>query len=201
MKTRFLVRPFVATSVVVALSLVGVSPVQAQPAKPNVGMSVVNSESPIEANKRLSQELAEGLEKVFTEVVYEQSPGNWVVDYVAAEREGISVEDAESLVKMMETSVPDTPHPIIGEQGLGSFGICVLGSFSHIKVPMADAVVIGRLLRAKQWRAAAEKIVQVAALNGATAALDYAITAMGGPAVFAARLALYAGSCALSEQL
>lgn len=65
-----------------------------------------------------------------------------------------------------------------------------------------DAAAIGNLLKAKQWRAAAEKITQVAALNGATAALDYGISAIGGPVVWGvAKLALYAGSCALSEQL
>lgn len=45
------------------------------------------------------------------------------------------------------------------------------------------------------------QITQVAALNGATAALDYGISAIGGPVVWVAKLALYAGSCALSEQL
>lgn len=70
-------------------------------------------------------------------------------------------------------------------------------------MPMSpqDAAAIGNLLKAKQWRAAAEKITQVAALNGATAALDYGISAIGGPVVWVAKLALYAGSCALSEQL
>ena len=60
-----------------------------------------------EEQEKISQELSEGFETLFTEVIYEQSPGKWAVDYEAAERENVSAEEAESLVEFMEAPLPD----------------------------------------------------------------------------------------------
>lgn len=154
-----------------------------------------------EEQERISQELAESFETLFTEVVYEQPSGSWVVDYEAAEHENVPVEEAEALVGLMEAPVPDETQPTVSTQSLGTYAECVVWNFAPVPMSPQDAAAIGKLLKDKQWKAAAEKITQVAALNGATAALDYGISAIGGPVVWVAKLALYAGSCAVSEQL
>ena len=63
------------------------------------------------------------------------------------------------------------------------------------------AVAIGSMLKNKQRKAAADKIVQVASVNVATVALDYGISAIGGPVAWVGKIALYAGPCAISEKL
>ena len=92
-------------------------------------------------------------------------------------------------------------EPTVTTYDLGSYARCVVYNFAHIPLSPEDAVAIGTLLRAKQWKAAADKIVATAALNGATAMLDYGISAVGGPVVWVGKLALYADSCAIGEQL
>ncbi|WP_293953026.1 hypothetical protein, partial [uncultured Corynebacterium sp.] len=116
-----------------------------------------------EEQEKISQELSEGFETLFTEVVYEQSPGKWAVDYEAAERENVSAEEAESLVEFMEAPLPDETQPSVSAQSLGTYAECVVWNFAPVPMSPQDAAAIGNLLKAKQWRAAAEKITQVAA--------------------------------------
>ena len=82
----------------------------------------------------------------------------------------------------------------------GTFGQCVVSNALGIPLSWADGQEIGRYLRHKQRKLAADKIVSLAAVYGATALLEYGIKALG-PAVWAGQLALYAGSCAVNEQI
>lgn len=140
----------------------------------------------------LSQELSQAFETLFTEVVYEQSPGVWKVNYDAAEREGVSVEDAQALAKLMESPLSDQSETTVTTYDLGTFAKCVVYNIAQFPISPDDAIAIGRLLKDKQWKAAADKIVATAALNGATSLLDYGISAVGGPVAWVAKLALYA---------
>lgn len=151
--------------------------------------------------ERLSEELSRSFETLFTEIVYEESPGSWTVDYGAASREGISAKEADALASFMESPLPVEEEPAVTTYDLESYARCVVYNFAHIPLSPEDAVAIGTLLRDKQWKTAADKIVATAALNGATAMLDYGISAVGGPVVWVGKLALYAGSCAIGEQL
>lgn len=194
----------IGSTMLVAAVILSVSPelAQAQTSKEVEYGASATALSPAE-QESISQELSEGFETLFSEVIYEQSPGKWSVNREAAAREGISINEAESLVKFMEA--PAAPHsqeaPSVSDRSLGTFAECVVWNFAPIPMSPQDAAAIGQLLKEKQWKAAADKIVQVAALNGATAALDYGISAIGGPVAWVAKIALYAGSRALSEQL
>lgn len=202
MKIRFAGRSALAGVIVLSLSF-GIAPVAQAQTSAAAQEEAMTQDTALsdEEQEKISQELSEGFETLFTEVIYEQSPGKWSVDYEAAERENVSAEEAESLVEFMEAPLPDETQPSVSAQSLGTYAECVVWNFAPVPMSPQDAAAIGNLLKAKQWRAAAEKITQVAALNGATAALDYGISAIGGPVVWVAKLALYAGSCALSEQL
>ncbi|WP_141759371.1 hypothetical protein [Corynebacterium sp. HMSC04H06] len=164
--------------------------------------AVANTNS--DKSAEITRELSESFETVFTEVVSEQPTGQWEPNYENAAKHGLSAQEADALAEFMETPLSQERHPEqpdIATRDLGSFAECVVWNIAPAPMSPQDAQAIGRLLKDKQWSQAAEKITQVAALNGATAALDYGISAIGGPVAWAAKLALYAGSCALNEQM
>ena len=75
--------------------------------------------------------------------------------------------------------------------------------FDVVGIPLScdDAVAIGRLLKERRWGDAAKKVVAVASLAGASELLKFGYGAIGGWPAVAAKLAISAGSCALSERL
>lgn len=202
MKLTSTARSVLTAAVILALPF-GMAPV-AQSQTPRVeGTNTATTESPLSDAKQeaISQEISQGFETLFTEVVYENAPGSWSVDHAAAEREGVSLEEAEALAKIMEAPVPSEDEPSVSTRSLKTYAECVVWNFAPVPMSPQDASAIGALLKNKQWKAAADKIVQVASVNGATAALDYGISAIGGPVAWVGKIALYAGSCAVSEKL
>ncbi|HIW96271.1 MAG TPA: hypothetical protein H9867_07295 [Candidatus Corynebacterium gallistercoris] len=51
---------------------------------------------------KMVDDLANGFEVVFTEVVMEVSPGEWQTNYESARRYGISDREADELIRIME---------------------------------------------------------------------------------------------------
>ncbi|PRQ10295.1 hypothetical protein C1Y63_12255 [Corynebacterium sp. 13CS0277] len=164
-----------------------------------------NENAPLtEAEKQeVTEELADSLETLFTEVVYEDPEGNWSVDYASAEAYGISPDEADVLLELMSSPerLDNSGTHIRSKRDLQSYGECVAWAISPSPISRLDAIAIGEHLANKRWREAAEKIVAVASLNGATGLLKYGVAAIGGPVGLAAQLAVIAGSCAISEKM
>ncbi|KAB1504317.1 hypothetical protein F7230_04345 [Corynebacterium sp. 320] len=145
----------------------------------------------------LVDELEQGFETLFSEVVIEDEFGNWHADPAAAARHGISTDDAQTLADFMNAPVPgDTSF-----RGWASYGECIATGVLGSPISTSDAIEIAHLVQGKQFRKAAEKILGMAALSGASAALTYGFSALGGPAGLAASIAILAGKCALNEKL
>ncbi|MDU0478783.1 hypothetical protein QVA66_05980 [Staphylococcus chromogenes] len=199
---RAKIRPLIVTATILGMALNLTPTAVAQVLEPSAKRTTperLQSFSPEQEN--LSNQISQSFETLFTEVVHEESPGIWTVNYDAADRLGISREEANSLAAFMEAPLPSEEQPAITTYDLGSYARCVVYNIAQLPLSPEDAIAIGKLLKDRQWKAAADKIVATAALNGATALLDYGISAAGGPVVWVGKLALYAGSCALSEQL
>lgn len=202
-------RPFSRKCAVIAtvLAIAGTS-VAAPYASATQGMenpADVRESTPITsaAQQQITEELAGGFETLFTEVIRENADGTWSVDYSAAESFGISPEEAEALVTLMASpeTRPDSGTHRRSKRDLESFGRCVLWGVMPFPISKDDAIAVATLLREKRWHDAAEKAVAIAALNGATELLKYGFGAIGGPVGLAAKLAVVAGSCALSERM
>ena len=113
-----------ALTAAIALSLYfGIAPVAQDQTSATAQEEAMTQDTALsdEEQEKISQELSEGFETLFTEVVYEQSPGKWAVDYEAAERENVSAEEAESLVEFMEAPLPDETPPSVSAQSLGTY--------------------------------------------------------------------------------
>lgn len=172
---------------------------------PAVETGTVQDQLSGEELRQAEEDLAQGFETLFTEVVYETSDGRWGVNEVAAEEYGLSVEEAKRLASYMESGdFPETGdgHAGYATRDLESYASCVVSNILPIPVDPITLRDVGKLLRDKQWRAAAEKIIANAALDGAQGFLEFGIKgALSNPVFLAARLALYAGSCAVAEHL
>ena len=170
MKLTSTARSVLTAAVVLALPF-GMAPVAQSQTPRAEGTNTATAESPLGDAKQKA--ISQGFETLFTEVVHEDSPGSWSVDHAAAEHEGLPLEEAEALAESMEAPVPSEDEPSVSTRSLKTYAECVVWNFAPVPMSPQDASAIGSLLKNKQWKAAADKIVQVASVNGATAALDY----------------------------
>ncbi|AZA12139.1 hypothetical protein [Corynebacterium gerontici] len=151
--------------------------------------------------QQLVDNVEQGFETLFTEVVRETSPGVWEVDPEAAARYGISLEKANALARMMEGKPIDSSGGHTRQKrDLQSFARCVAYDALGLPLNPEDAYAVGQLLKQKRWRDAARKIVSTAAIDGSANLLKYGVMAVGGWPAIAAKIAISAGACGLSER-
>lgn len=201
-KKHYALRSFLSAVTVMSLTLSFLPTATAQPPKPSGSpMKPSDPASFTSDQEQLSNGISNGFETFFTEVIYEESPGDWAINYDDASEMGLSREDADIIAAFMGSPDSYTDGAAVTTYDLGTFGQCVVSNALGFPLTWADGQEVGRYLKNKQWKLAADKIVSLAAVYGATASLEYGIKALGGPAVWAGQLALYAGSCAVSEQI
>ncbi|WP_156801707.1 hypothetical protein [Corynebacterium mastitidis] len=192
----------------VAFSSVSVAEAAENPSSVNqVSTHTLSSEE-----EQIADELAAGFEYFYSNVVSQDENGEWHVN----EQEAVSVapeidpSNLELMAEMLNEDDPFTPRNSsfrAAEWDWAAYAECVLAGMLPFPLPDREKTVeIGKKLKDRHFREAAELIVRVYGEMAASGTLGYgvegAIKAMGGsnPAVLAGRLAVAAGSCAVTGQ-
>lgn len=150
----------------------------------------------------LEEDIADGFETMFTKVVVPNENGVWEVDPEAAAEilPEMSMEELQSAADLLNAEEQSAAQT----RSAGAYGRCVAESFLPGFINYSDAVRIGQRLRAKDWKGAANVLTQASATAAAGNALEYGASQglreflKKNPAVFTARIVVYAASCALT---